>query len=208
MSEVTVSAKDKKKDKTDRDKRSQNRSVPDKEKEDIEEAIKESQRAERKIAKEKKREQKELAKVLEQSRLEAERGAKELQALSSKPIVPTPLLILGKQNLFVSDKHGNVHVPASRASYEIPFDPVMREKDIGKKRDKRVMLSDTLDPRLIMNISDARKEDPSSDAPPHSFPSVHLSESKDSKVHDGHGSESSKGLHASESKDTVADLLA
>jgi hypothetical protein len=40
MSEVTVSAKDKKKDMTDRYKRSQNRSVPEKEKEDIEEAIK------------------------------------------------------------------------------------------------------------------------------------------------------------------------
>jgi hypothetical protein len=53
-------------------------------------------------------------------------------------------------------------------------------------------------PRLI-------KENPSSDAPPHSFPPVHLSESNDSKVHDGLGSERSKELHASESKDTVAD---
>ncbi len=147
MSEVIVSAKDKKKDKTDRDKRSQNRLVSNKEKEDLEEAIKKSQKAERKLAKEKKKEEKELAKVLEQSRLEAERGAKELQALSSRPTVPTPLLVLGKQNLFVSDVFGNVHVPASRASYEISFDPFRRKNNIVKKayekRDKRRILSDS-----------------------------------------------------------------
>ena len=99
MSEVTVSAKDKKKDRTDRDKWSQNRLRPDKEKEEIEEATRKSLKAERKAAKAKAKEEKQLAEVLEQSRLEAERRAKELQALSSKPIVPTPLLVLGKQNL-------------------------------------------------------------------------------------------------------------
>jgi hypothetical protein len=51
MSEVTVSAKDKKKDKTDRDKRSQNRS--DKDSEDIERAIRNSQKAERKLVSQK-----------------------------------------------------------------------------------------------------------------------------------------------------------
>jgi hypothetical protein len=90
MSEVTVSAKYKKKDKTDRDKRSQSRSDPDKEKEDLARAIRKSKKANRKLAKEKAKEEKELAEVLEQSRLEAERGARELQALSSKPIAPTP----------------------------------------------------------------------------------------------------------------------
>ena len=84
-----------KKDKTDRDKRSENRAVPDEKKEDIEEATRKPLKAERKAAKAKAEEERELAKVLEQSRLEAERGAKELQALSSKPIAPTPLLVLG-----------------------------------------------------------------------------------------------------------------
>ncbi len=121
MSEVTVSAKDKKKDKTDRDKRSQNRSSSDKEKEELEEATRKSLKADRKLTKAKAKEEREQAEVLEQSRLEAERGAKELQALSSKPIVPTPLLVLGEQNLFVSDKHGNVHVTAS--AVPCPFNP-------------------------------------------------------------------------------------
>jgi hypothetical protein len=135
MSEVTVSAKDKKKDKTDRDKRSQKRSVPDKEKEKLEEAIKKSQRAERKLAKEKKRKQKELAKVLEQSRLEVECGTKELQALSSKPIAPTPLLVLGKQNLFVSDVFGNLNVSSAAAPSPF-FDPFASEE--SKKEPPRV----------------------------------------------------------------------
>ncbi len=144
---------------------------------------------------------------MEQSRLEAERGAKELQALSSKPIVPTPLLVLGKQKLFVSDKHGNFHVPASRASHEFPFDPFLSRKEIGKK-DKRIVLSDTLDPRLIVNISDARKENPSSDAPPHSFPPAPLPESNnDSKVNEELGLERSEKPLVPESKDTVADSV-
>ncbi len=58
-----------------------------------------------------------------------------------------------------------------------------------------------------MNISDARKENPSSDAPPHSLPPVHLSESNDSKVPDGHGSEESKEPHSSESRDTADDSV-
>ncbi len=129
MSEVTVSAKGKKKDKTDRDKRSENRAVPDKEKEYIEEATRKSLKGERKAAKAKAEEERELAKVLDQSRLEAVRGAKELQALPSKPIVPTPLLVLGIQNLFVSDKHGNVHVAAPAAPCPFhPNDPFHRER--------------------------------------------------------------------------------
>jgi hypothetical protein len=111
MSEVTVSAKDKKKDKTNRNKRSQNRSASDKEKEELEEATRKSLKAERKLAEKKAKEEKELAGVLEQSRLEAERGARVLQALPSKPIAPTPLLVLGKQNLFVSDVFGNLNRP-------------------------------------------------------------------------------------------------
>jgi hypothetical protein len=86
MSEVTVSAKDKKKDKTDRDKRSQNRSDSDKDKEDLEKTIRKSQKADRKLAKRKALEEKELAEVLEQSRLEAERGARELKP--SPPNLP------------------------------------------------------------------------------------------------------------------------
>ena len=129
MSEVTVSANEKKKDKTDRDKRSQNRSRLDKEKEEIEEATRKSLKAERKAAKAKAKEEKQLAEVLEQSRLEAERRAKELQALSSKPIVPTPLLVLGKQNLFASDKHGNLlgFTPAVPCPFH-PNDPFHRER--------------------------------------------------------------------------------
>jgi hypothetical protein len=49
------------------------------------------------------------------------------------------------------------------------------------------------------------KENPSSDAPPCSFPSAHPSESKDSKVKDGLGLERAKESLVSESKDTVAD---
>jgi hypothetical protein len=58
MGEVTVSAKDKKKDKTDRDKRSQNRSTSDKEKEKLEETTRNSLKAERKAAKRKAKEEK------------------------------------------------------------------------------------------------------------------------------------------------------
>jgi hypothetical protein len=97
MSEVTVSAKDKKKDKTERDKRSQNRSGSDKENEDLEEATRKSLKAERKMAKTKVKEEKELAEVLEQSRLEAERGARVLQALPSKPIAPPLFWFLGNK---------------------------------------------------------------------------------------------------------------
>ena len=129
MSEVTVSAKDKKKDKTDRDKRSQNRSCSDKEKEEIEEATRKSLKAERKAAKAKAKEEKQLAEALEQSRLDTVRQAKELQALSSKPVVPTPLLVLGKQNLFASDKHGNIRgfTPAVPCPFH-PNDPFHKER--------------------------------------------------------------------------------
>ncbi len=58
--------------------------------------------------------------------------------------------------------------------------------------------------RLIARL-ESREGNPSSDAPPYSLPPVHLSESNDSKVPDGLGPEGSKGPHASESKDTVAD---
>jgi hypothetical protein len=83
MSKVTVLAKDKKKSKTDRDKRSEVRtsSDKDKDKEALEWGIKRSQAEERRAAKVKAKEDKEMAKVLEQSRLEAEIAAKELKTL-------------------------------------------------------------------------------------------------------------------------------
>ncbi len=59
MGEVPVSAKYKKKDKTDRDKRSQNRLGSDKEKEELEEATRKSLKAERKLAKAKAKEERE-----------------------------------------------------------------------------------------------------------------------------------------------------
>ena len=49
------------------------------------------------------------------------------------------------------------------------------------------------------------KENPSSDAPPYSFPSAHPSESKDSKVNDGPELEGAKENLVSESNDTVAE---
>ncbi len=84
-SEVTVSAKDKKKSKTDRDRRFDVRTGADKDAEDLERVIRKSQKEERKKAKEKAKEEKEMAKALEESRLESERQAKELKALSSTP---------------------------------------------------------------------------------------------------------------------------
>jgi hypothetical protein len=223
MSEVTVSAKDKKKDKTDRDKRSQNRSSSDKEKEEIEEATRKSLKAERKAAKAKAKIEKQLAEVLEQSRLEAERGAKELQALSSKPIVPTPLLVLGKQNLFASDKHGNIRgfTPAVPCPFH-PNDPFHKERasaapctadpndlvralfiegreKLRKSIEKRK--KDYPARRVTIGLSDVREENRSSDAPPHSLPPVHLSGSNDSKAQEKLGFDESKRPLLSDSKD-------
>ena len=199
MSEGTVSAKDKKKDKTDRDKRSQNRSCSDKEKEEIEEATRKSLRAERKAAKVRAKEEKQIAEALEQSRLEAVRQAKELQALSSKPIVPTPLLVLGKQNLFASDKHGNIlgFTPAVPCPFH-PNDPFHRERassapctaDPNDPYQFYIEAQEKLNRTRIkfparcvtIGLSDVREENPSSDAPPHSLPPVHLSGSNDSKA--------------------------
>jgi hypothetical protein len=95
-SEVTVSAKDKKKSKTDRDKRSEVRTNSDKDKEALEWAIKKSQEEEKRKAKVKAKEDKEMAKVLEQSRLEAEIAAKELQSLSCTPANTLPFSPLGR----------------------------------------------------------------------------------------------------------------
>ncbi len=61
MSEVTVSAKDKKKSKTDKDRRSDVRIGADRDVEDLERAIRKSQKEERKKAKEKAKEEKEMA---------------------------------------------------------------------------------------------------------------------------------------------------
>jgi hypothetical protein len=167
MGELTVSARDKKKDKTDRDKRSQNRTHSDKEKEELEEATRKSLRAERKAAKRKAQEEKELAEVLEKSRLEAERVARVLQALPSKPIAPTPLLVLGKQNLFVSDVFGKLNVSSAATSSSF-FDPFSLEE--CKKEPPRVKngIDMITCPKTGQKICRPRrnKEDPSSDAPP------------------------------------------
>ena len=222
MSEVTVSAKDKKKDKTDRDKRSQNRSCSDKEKEEIEKATRKSLKAERKAAKAKANEEKQLAEALEQSRLEAVRQAKELQALSSKPVVPTPLLVLGKQNLFASDKHGNIlgFRPAIPCPFH-PNDPFHKERasaapctadpnDLELRKfliEGKEKLRKSIEKR--QKYYPARRttieENPSSDAPPHSLPPVHLSESDDSKAQEKLGFDESRLLLSSNSKDTVDD---
>jgi hypothetical protein len=130
-SEATVSAKDKKKSKTDRDKRSEVRtsSDKDKDKEALEWAIKRSQAGERRAAKVKAKEDKEMTKVLEQSRLEAEIAAKELKTLSCTPADPTPLLILGSRSLVVCDVHGNMHASAAPlvSSQRPPFLPDSEE---------------------------------------------------------------------------------
>jgi hypothetical protein len=68
-----------------------------------------------------------------------------------------------------------------------------RERDYPKRRTKCITIG----------LSDARKENPSSDAPPHSLPPVHLSESNDSKVRGELGFDESKGSLSSESKETV-----
>ncbi len=191
-----MSAKGKKKDKTDRDKKSQNRSDSDKDKEDLEKAIRKLQKAERNLAKKKAQEDKELAEVLEQSRLEAERGAREreLQALSSKPITPSTLLVLGNQKLFVSYKYGNVHVSSSAVPHDPLFVPFVLAKScvlnlgaliVSQKRGKK-------------NQALMRPHIPS---PQFTF----LNLTNDSKVPDELEPEGSKGPHASKSKDTVTD---
>ncbi len=65
-----------------------------------------------------------MAKVLEQSRLDAQIVAKELKSLSCTPAYPTPLLTLRtRKNLIVCDVHGNMHVSAAPPiSSESPFD--------------------------------------------------------------------------------------
>jgi hypothetical protein len=92
-------------------------------------------------------------------------------------------------------------------AYDPHFDPFAEEREEFKKACERDKGRMKLGPKsgLIIGLPDARKENPSSDAPPHSFPPVHLSESNDSKVHDGLGPEGSKEPHSSESKNTVAD---
>ena len=210
MGEVTVSAKDKKKDKTDRDKRSQNRTHSDKEREELEKATRKSLKAERKAAKKKaeeaEKEARELAEVLEKSRLEAVRAARVLQTLPSKSIASTPLLALGKQNLFVSDVFGNLNV-SSAATPSSFFDPFATEeikKEPPRVRNGIDMITCPMTGQIICRPR-RNKEDPSSDAPPCSFPSAHPSGSKDSKVDDGPELEGTKGTLVSESKDTVAD---
>jgi hypothetical protein len=56
---------------------------------------------------------------------------------------------------------------------------------------------------VTIGLSDVREENPSSDAPPHSLPPVHLSGSSDSKAQEKLGFDESKRPLLSESKDTV-----
>jgi hypothetical protein len=131
-----------------------------------------------------------------------------LQTLPSKPIAPTPLLVLGKQNLFVSDVFGNLNVSSAATSSSF-FDPFATEE--SKKEPPRVRngIDMITCPKTGQIICRPRrnKENPSSDAPPHSFPTAHPSESKDSKVNDGPGLEGTKETLVSESKDTVVDSV-
>ncbi len=122
MGEVTVSAKDKKKSKTDRDKRSEVRTGSDKDKEALEWAIKQSQAEDRRRAKEKAKEEKEMAKALEESRLASERQARKLKTLSSTPAAPTPLHTLGRTGLVICDVFGNLNISSSsNISLAIPI---------------------------------------------------------------------------------------
>ncbi len=140
---------------------------------------------------------------MEQSRLEeAERGAREPQALSSTPATPSTLFVLGNKKRFVSDKYGNVHVSSVAVS---PFVRGEQERILRELRDRdgRKLCPESGRPNCS---PDTRKENPSSDAPPHSFPPVHLLESNDLNVLDGLEPKSSNNSHASESKDTVVDF--
>ena len=113
MGEVTVSAKDKKKSKTDRDKRSEVRTGSDKDIEALEWAIRQSQKEDKRRAKAKAKEEKEMAKALEESRLASERQARKLKTLSSIPAVPTPLHTLECRGLVVCDVFGNLNISSS-----------------------------------------------------------------------------------------------
>jgi hypothetical protein len=100
---------------------------------------------------------------------------------------------------------GNVHVSSSAVlcPFLDPFFALEENKKVYvRDKDGRKLCPESGRPN---SLPYTRKENPSSDAPPHSFPPVHLSESNDSKVPNELGSEGLKGPHASESKDTVTD---
>ena len=132
-----MSAKEKKKSKKDRDKRSEARTNADKDKEALEWAIRKSQKDDRKRAKEKQREEDEMAKVLEQSRLEAEVAAKELKSLSCTPGNPTPLLPLQRRGLVVCDVHGNMNISSSsRISLATPIEQAIAIEKLAEEHRK------------------------------------------------------------------------
>ncbi len=127
----------------------------------------------------------------------------------------------------MSDKHGNVHVTAPAVPCPFhPNDPFHKERASASPCtvdpnnpytpfiEGREKLRKSIEKRerdypkrlakcITIGLSDARKENPSSDAPPHSLPPVHLSESNDSKVQEELGFDESKRSLSSESKDTV-----
>jgi len=137
-SEVEVSAKEKKKSKKDRDKRNETRANSDKDKEALEWAIRKSQKEDRKRAKERQKEEDEMAKVLEQSRLEAEVAAKELKSLSCTPGNPTPLLPLQRRGLVVCDVHGNMNISSSsRISLATPIAQAIAIEKLAEEHRKK-----------------------------------------------------------------------
>ncbi len=98
----------------------------------------------------------------------------------------------------------NVSSAAARSSFFDPFASEESKKEPSRVRNGIDMITCPKTGQIICRPR-RNKENPSSDAPPHFFPPVHLSESNDSKVNDELGLESSKKPLVPESKDTVAD---
>ncbi len=108
----------------------------------------------------------------------------------------------------MSDVFGNLNVSSSAASSSF-FDPFASEeskKELPKAKNGIGMITCPKTGQIICRPR-RTKENPSSDAPPYSFPPAHPSESKDSKVNDELGLERAKESLVSESKDTVADSV-
>jgi hypothetical protein len=96
---------------------------------------KKSQAEEIRAAKVKAKEDKEVAKVLEQSRLEAGIAAKELKSLPSTPAVPTPLNFLGSRGLVICDAYGNLNISSS-SSISLAT-PISQAISLGKGVNER-----------------------------------------------------------------------
>jgi hypothetical protein len=184
MGEVTVSAKDKKKSKNDRDKRSEVRTGSDKDKEALERAIKQSQKEDRRRAKEEAKEEREMAKALEESRLASERQARKLKILSSTPAVPTPLHTLERRGLVVCDVFGNMNISSSsNISLATPIAQAIALEKSAERQNKKK--SHSL----------------------HTTPLDRSSESKDSGAHHALEEKGTISAHTLEFKDSSVNLL-